>query len=294
MTVAPPNLATTSGPSRRGAWSRFRRHRLALIGSVLLTLIVGSCFLAPWITKADYQDTRFIQDSYSFPSWQHLFGVDQVGRDIVSRVLYGGRNSLSIAFIVTSFAAVVGVLLGLLAGYYGGVADWFVMRSVEVFSVMPAFLVALLIMITLGGGYWSLVLALALTSWLEIARLVRAEVLSLRERDFVMAAIALGAGPWRILRHHVLPNTVAPIVVAMSLSVPVVILNEAGLSFLGLGINPPNPTWGQMIRDSLSYFTYFWNFALFPALAIGLTVLAVSFVADGLRAAFDPAMEGRG
>lgn len=277
---------TTEGWRRRAR--RFAANPLALAGLVIAVLLVLAAIVAPLITPASYDDTRFVAQTYAFPSAAHFFGVDAVGRDFFSRNIYAIRVSLAIGLGAAAISTLIGIPLGAAAGFYGGTVDWVVSRVLEVFQVIPPFMIAILLSTLSGGGLVELVLIISFTSWMGMCRLVRADVLALREEDFVLAARALGIGQARIIVRHLLPNALGPIIVAFSLTIPSAIVTEAGLSFLGAGVNPPTPSWGGMISEGLTYASYYWHLELFPVLMLTLTVLSLSFIGDGLRDALDP------
>ena len=211
-----------------------------------------------------------------------------MGRDYLSRLIYGARTSLMVSLLVQTFALLIGVPVGALAGYLGGKFDFVVSRIIDVMTAFPSLLFAILIISVLGGGLQTIVVALSITGWILIARLTRAQFLSLREQEYVLAARALGAPAWRILFCHLLPNALSPILVAVSFGIPATIFAEAGLSFIGLGINDPLASWGKMVGVSNAYVRVYWHLALFPTLAIALTMLGFTFLGDGLRDALDP------
>jgi ABC-type dipeptide/oligopeptide/nickel transport system permease subunit len=244
----------------------------------------------PLIAKTGYNEV-FYGPAGAFPSREYWMGTDLSGRDLWSRIVYGARISLSIALLATLIAFGIGIPLGASAGWRGGGTDYGVMRLVDIMSAIPTLLFAYLIMARLGSGYWNVMIAIGITSWIGICRLTRAQFLSLREKEYVEAARMMGAGSWRIIRFHLLPNSLAPIIVALTLGIPIAIFAEASLSFLGVGINPPMPSWGQMIgRDGLANINFFWHLALFPAVMIAITMLGFTLMGDGLRDAFDPQM----
>ncbi len=281
-------------PATRGWRRRMRRfgaNPLALLGLVVFVALLLAAIAAPLITPANYDDTRYVAQTYAFPSGAHLFGVDAVGRDFFSRNIYAIRVSLAIGLGAALVSALIGIPLGAVAGYYGGRIDWVVSRVLEVFQVIPPFMIAILLSTLSGGGLVELVLIISFTGWMNMCRLVRAELLTLREEDFILAAHAQGIGPGRIIVRHLLPNALGPIVVAFSLTVPSAIITEAGLSFLGVGVNPPTPSWGTMIADGLSSATYYWHLELFPVLLLTVTVLSLSFIGDGVRDALDPSAQ---
>lgn len=273
------------------AWHQFRKNKLAVAGALVLAAIILAVAFAPYITSAGYAETKYLDEVYSFPSLKHLFGVDMLGRDFFSRNLYAGRISLGIAFATALISGVVGVPLGAYSAYRGGWVDWVVSRVLEVMSVIPPLLLAILMGTLWGGSVWAIILIISATNWVIVARLVRGQVLSLKEEDYIIAARAMGAKEPRIIFRHLIPNCVGPIIVGMVLSMPTAIMTEAGLSFLGVGINPPVPSWGKMINEGLAYINFYWHFTLFPALLLGITILALSFVGDGFRDALDPKMK---
>lgn len=276
------------------AWRRFFRNRGAVISAIVLGLIIVVALLAPWLTPWDPNAQLFLTDSLAFPSAQHWFGIDNIGRDFLTRVIHGARVSLSIGFIAAAASVAIGVPIGALAGYYGGWMDWLVMRVIEIFSVVPPLLAALLLVLLTGGGFLSIVTIAALFSWVQVALLVRAQIKSLREKDFIRAARALGASPAYIIRRHLIPNAVSAIIVGFVLAIPLAMMLEASLSFLGVGVPPPTPTWGQMINEGIDYMFYYWHMPVFPTLALAITVLATSLLGDGLRDAFDPTQKEGG
>lgn len=268
---------------------RFTRNKLAVFGLVLVLLIVFAAIFADWIAPYGFADAD-ITRALQYPSREHWMGTDDVGRDVFSRIIYGARISLVVGLSVTLIALIIGVPLGLLAGIAGGATDYFIMRLVEIFTAIPALMLALLLISIFGGGLFNVILALGLIAWLDACRLLRAQLLTLRERDFVLAAQALGVSRNRIALRHLLPNCMAPLIVAVTIAIPVAIFAEAGLSFLGLGVNDPIPSWGKMVGNSLPYVRPYWHMGLFPTLAIAVAMLGFTFLGDGLRDAFDTTM----
>jgi oligopeptide transport system permease protein len=300
--VSAPVILTTRPRTRlraptslwRDALRRFSQNKLAVSSLAVVGLLMLIAILADWLAPARY-DFSNLAEANRFPSREHLLGTDAVGRDFLSRLMYGTRISLTVGLSVQGIALVIGVMLGTLAGSRGGWADYVVMRFVEVFTAVPVWLFALFLMsvwrgsnLITGGGLVNVILAIGLIGWVDICRLTRAQLLSLREKEFVLAATALGANRVQIARNHLLPNALAPLIVAVTLGVPTAVFTEAGLSFLGFGINDPLPSWGKMISDSLSYVRVYWYLGLFPTLVLALTMLSFSFVGDGLRDALDP------
>jgi peptide/nickel transport system permease protein/oligopeptide transport system permease protein len=256
-------------------------------------VLIVAALCAPLITVADYADIRFIGQAYAFPSADHWMGVDGLGRDFFSRIVYGARVSLFVGFSAMLVALAIGLPLGALSGFYGGAADWAVLRLMELFFPIPPLLIAILLMTLLGPSLVNVLIAIATTAWIPVCRLVRGQVLSLRERDFVTAARLAGASPVRIIFRHLLPNTLGPVIVAVTLGIPGAIMTEAGLSFLGVGVSPPTPSWGQMIAEGLPQLTYYWHLAVIPAGVLAITMLAFSIAGDGLRDALDPTTFGQ-
>lgn len=292
----------------RDALRRFFRNRLSMIGLVIVVgLMIVAIFADDWFVAsllgrqsqpliAHYRyDEAFVGPTGAFPSTEFWMGTDLNGRDEWSRIVYGARISLSIAILSQFFALLIGLPMGALAGWRGGKTDFVIMRIVDIMSALPVLLLAFLIMLRMGASYWNVLLALSLTTWIEICRLTRGQFLTLREKEFVEAARAVGSRTQRIVFGQILPNALAPIIVSVTLGIPRAIFAEASLSFLGVGINPPTPSWGQMIgREGIANMTYFWHLAFFPAIAIALTMLGFTLVGDGLRDALDPKMvEGK-
>ena len=275
---------------RQERWRRFFRHRTTSWGLGILAFLIIVALAAPLIAPFDpNRQLDIVRLTNHAPSWTFLFGTDVLSRDVWSRTVYGARVSLGIGALGALLAVSLGTLVGALAGYYQRWVDAVLMRGVDVGLALPRIFI-LLMAVALWDGlpFAALVLAIGLTSWFGTSRLVRAEVLSLRQRDFVVAARALGAGSGRVIFRHVLPNAAAPIIVSAALGVGNVLLLEASLSFLGIGIKPPDPTWGNMIADNASsIYTAPWS-TLFPGLAISLVVMSLNAVADGVRDALDP------
>lgn len=278
--------ARQSSPARE-AWWRFRANRLGPVGLAIVVSLVLLAVGAPVIAPYPYDKPDF-GAAWQFPSSQHLMGTDGIGRDFFSRIAYGARTSLAIGLSAQAIALTLGITLGLAAGMQGGRIDFAIMRLVDAVWAFPRMLFAIMILTVLGSGFGNVLLAIALTGWIPICRLTRAQLLGQREQDYVTAARALGASEARIARVHLLPNILGPIIVALTLGVPEAIFAEAGLSFLGIGINPPIPSWGQMVGESVSTIRFYWHLALFPALMIGLTMLGFVLLGDGLRDALDP------
>ena len=227
------------------------------------------------------------------PSPEHVLGTDQLGRDVFSRMLHGSRVSLSVGFVAVAISIFIGILVGALAGYYGGWIDSLLMRFVDMMLCFPSFFLILTVVALLGPSLFKVMVVIGITSWMGTSRFVRAEFLSLRERDFTQAAKALGVKDSRIIFRHILPNALAPVFVTATLDVATAILVEAGLSFLGFGVQPPAPSWGNILTEGRTYIFDAWWLTLFPGLAILLTVLSFNLVGEGLRDALDPRLHGR-
>ena len=270
-----------------GGWGRFRADRRALVGLVMVALVLAVAALAPWLSPRDpyLQDLTATQAS---PSPAHWFGTDQVGRDQLSRVLHGTRTAVVVGFAAAGSAVALGVALGALAGYLGGAWDTLVMRLTDVFLAFPVIIGALLLAVLLGRGSRPLVVAIALFGWATVARLLRGTMLPLKEVEFIQATRAMGATGTRTVFRHLLPNSLAPVLVYGALAVPGAISVQAALSYLGIGLEPGRPDWGQMIADGQGFFGYKDFLWLFPSLALTFTTLAFVLVADGLRDALDP------
>ncbi|MBI91597.1 MAG: peptide ABC transporter permease [Gemmatimonadaceae bacterium] len=276
------------------ALRRLLLNRLALLGLILVGAVIFLALFAQWLAPHPYDFARFdrvLLMPLEHPD--HLLGTDEVGRDYLSRLIYGARTSLIVSLLVQGLAVLIGVPVGAMAGYFGGRIGFVVSRLIDVMTAFPSLLFAILLISVLGGGLYSVVLALSVTGWILIARLTRAQFLALRERDFVLSAHALGVPTWRIAIRHVLPNALTPIVIAVSFGIPATIFAEAGLSFLGLGINDPLASWGKMVGVSNAYVRVYWHLALFPTLAIALTMLGCALLGDGLRDALDPRQRNR-
>lgn len=269
------------------AFRRLLANRLAVIGAIYIVLLLLVVTFAPIIAPRGYEAQDY-NNLRAAPNAEYWFGTDAAGRDMWARVIYGARVSLMVGILVQIAALAVGVPLGLIAGFFGGRVDSIIMRVVDVLYAFPNLLFAILLMAWLGPGIGNVIIALSLTGWLTLCRLVRAQTLSLRSRDFVVAADAIGAPTWRVLFMHILPNTLSAVITASTFGIPQAILAEATLSFIGVGVSPPVPSWGQMVSDNILYIRSAWHLALFPSLALGLTILAFTLFGDGLRDAFDP------
>ncbi len=280
-------------PSTGGLWRdalrRYMKNKLSVAAAIIVIVISFMAIFAPWVSPSHYSEANF-DEAWQFPSWTHPMGTDSIGRDYFSRIVYGARISLIVGFVAQMISLLIGVPLGAIAGFKGGKADYIVMRLVDVMSVFPSLLFAILIMAWLGSGLSNVLFAIGVTGWVGVCRLVRAQFLSLRASDFVRAARSMGASNVHITVRHMLPNALSPIIVGLAMGIPQAIFAEAGLSFLGLGINPPTPSWGQMVSSHLPNVIYYWHLALFPVFMIALVMLGFSLIGDGLRDALDPRM----
>jgi len=280
--------AATAETYARLVWRRFRRHRLAVIGGSVAVFLSLVAVLAPWL--APYRPEQIsLADRWGVPSRTHPFGTDELGRDVISRAMYAGRISLSVGYLSALGVAVVGTVAGVAAGYYGGLTDSVLMRVVDILLAVPTIPLYLIMAALLpGGGVARIIFIFVLFGWTGVSRLVRSQVLSLRQQDFVEAARALGASELRIMLRHLVPNAMAPIIVATTLAVGGFILGESALSYLGLGIQPPTPSWGNMLQRAQEYVLNASWLAIFPGVLIFITVLSFNFLGDGLRDALDP------
>jgi peptide/nickel transport system permease protein len=277
-------------PLRKDIWRRFKRNRLAMVGLVLIVILVlvavFASVIAPWgIAERDSGHFR------EPPSTRHWFGTDTVGLDVFSRVVYGARVSLKIGIAATTIALVIGLLLGAISGFFGGIIDTLIMRITDIFLAIPYIVLAVAIASVLGRSENTVIMVLGLTGWLGICRIVRSSFLSLKQLEYVEAAHALGYSKWRIMFRHILPNALQPIIVYGTIAIGSVILSEAALSFLGVGPTYPTPAWGLMVADARGVLAVAPHMLFFPGMAIFITVLAFVFVGDGLRDALDPKLK---
>lgn len=274
-------------------WRRFRKNRLAVIGGVVLLMIIVMGLSAPWIAPHDPTVPSF-RNRFAPPawmeggSWEHPLGTDQLGRDLLSRIIWGARASLKVGAVVIAFATVVGIFMGLVSGYYGGWVDVVIQRLSDILLAFPYLVLAIALMAVMGPGFGNLILALVYKEWVTPARIVRGEILAAKNAEYVEAARAVGAGDAHIMWREILPNTMSSVIVVSTLRVAWVILMEASLSFLGLGVQPPDPAWGSMIAQGREYIFSSWWLATFPGIAILLTVLGINLLGEGLRDALDP------
>jgi peptide/nickel transport system permease protein len=282
----PEIVARAPRSQREIAWRQFRRHHLATAGAIVFVLLCVSAVAAP-LSGYDPNRTSLL-DRFEAPSLAHPMGTDDLGRDEMTRVLIGGRVSLSVGVLAMVVSIVVGTVVGAGAGYFGGVVDSLLMRLTELFIAFPQLFILILLAALFGTGFWTIVLVVGLLRWMPVARLVRAAFLQLKQQEYVTAARALGASTNRIMWSHILPNSLSPIIVAATLGVAGAVLTESTLSFLGLGIQLPTATWGNMLRAAQNDMTTAPWLAFFPGLFIFLTILSINYVGDGLRDALDP------
>jgi peptide/nickel transport system permease protein len=268
-------------------WPRMKRNRLALLGGVVVLLLFFISLLAPLISPYDPSAINAWK-VLSPPSWQHWFGTDELGRDVLSRVLFGARISLKVGFVAVGITVVIGTTVGLVSGYYSGVVDTVMMRFVDIMLCFPAFFLILAVITFMEPSIWYIMMVIGLTGWMGVARLVRAETLSIREMEYILAARCIGCSNLRIIFRHILPNAISPVLVAATLGVAGAILTESALSFLGIGVQPPTPSWGNILTSGKDYIEFAWWLSLFPGLAILITVLAYNLLGEGIRDALDP------
>jgi len=268
-------------------WRALSKNRLALIGGAIVLVLALIAVAAPLVSPHDPHkpDVKRILEP---PSMRHWLGTDQIGRDVFSRMLYGARVSLAVGFVSVGIATAIGIALGAGAGYHGGPVDGAVMRLVDLMLVFPRFFLLLAVLAFLKPSIWTIMVVIGLTGWMGVARLVRAEFLALKEREFVIWSQSIGASAFRIIWRHILPNAMGPVLVAMTLGIPAAILTESGLSFLGLGVRPPYATWGNILNEGKEVIELAWWLSVYPGLAILVTVLSYNLLGEGIRDALDP------
>ena len=288
LLAAAPSAATSS--LWRDAWRRLLRNKLAVAGGVTVVLLCFVAIFANFLAPQSYTKVNFGK-IYEFPSREFPLGTDQLGRDVLSRMIYGARVSMLVGLGSQVIVVLLGVPLGATAGYVGGRTDIAMTRFIDVMYAFPRLLFVILVMSMLGAGLINIFIALGLTGWVGIARQTRAQVLALKEKEFVEGARALGARGWRVLVRHILPSALTPIVVSVSFGIPEAIFTEAALSFIGVGINPPTPSWGQMVGENQQFLRSYWYLCVFPSIAIAVTMLCFTFFGDGVRDALDPKMK---
>jgi oligopeptide transport system permease protein len=270
----------------RDAWHRLRRNRLAVIGGALLLLLAAACVLGPWLSAYGYAE-QDLNNTFASPGGAHWLGTDQLGRDLLVRVLYGGRISLGVGLCATFVALTIGVIYGAVAGYLGGRTDAVMMRLVDIMYALPFTIFVILLMVFFGRNIVLLFVAIGAVEWLTMARIVRGQIMSLKKMEFIEAARSLGYSHARIIFRHLLPNALGPIIVYTTLTIPAVMLLEAFLSFLGLGVQPPMSSWGTLIKDGAEKMEEYWWLLAFPGALFSLTLFSLNFLGDGLRDALD-------
>ena len=287
--------AAITGPARptttywQDAWRRLQKNKLAMAGLAVIVFIALMAAVGPLFSPYSYSD-QVLADANQSPSAQHWFGTDNLGRDLFTRVLYGARISLSIGIVASLINLTIGVVYGGVSGYFGGRVDNVMMRFVDILYGIPLLLFVILLMVVLKPGLTNIFIALGLVYWLGMARIVRGQVLAIKEQEYVLAARLVGAGSRRIILRHLVPNSMGPIIVTLTLSIPEAIFTEAFLSFIGLGVSAPMASWGVLASESLAGLRSYPFQLLYPALAISVTMLAFNFLGDGLRDALDPRM----
>ena len=269
------------------------QNKLAFTGMLFVVGLALAALFAPLI--APYDPTAIdLSRRLAGPSGEHLFGTDQLGRDLFSRMVYGARISMSIGFVSVGISVLIGVILGSLAGYFGGRTDSVIMRFVDIMLCFPTFFLILAVIALLEPNIFTIMAVIGATGWMGVARLIRAEILSLKEQEFILAARAIGAGPFRIIVRHLIPNAMTPVLVSATLGVAAAILVESSLSFLGIGVQPPTPSWGNLLTEGKFVLGIGWWLTLFPGLAILITVLAYNLLGEGLRDLLDPRLKDQG
>ncbi|MGD0278755.1 MAG: ABC transporter permease [Smithella sp.] len=271
-------------------WETFYKNKLMLTGSGLVLLLLIISIMAPWLAPYDPGQID-LTNVLTSPSMKHLFGTDPLGRDVLSRMIWGARISLMVGFVATGIAIIIGAILGAISGYYGGWIDSFIMRFVDIMLCFPTFFLILAVIAFLEPSIWNIMIVIGLTSWMGVTRLVRADFITLRERDFVKAAQAIGAGDMRIIFLHILPNSMASILVAATLGIAGAILTESALSFLGIGVQPPTPSWGNILTAGKDNIDIAWWLSLYPGLAILITVVGYNLLGEGIRDLLDPRLK---
>lgn len=271
----------------------WNHHPLIIWGGALVCLLIVLALTAQWLAPYD-PNNQVLADRLLPPSWHHWMGTDQYGRDILSRMIYGSRISLAVGLVAVSIYVLIGTTVGSIAGYYGGWVDGLLMRVTDIFLCIPTFLLILMVVAFVGPSIGNIMVVIGLTSWTDVARLVRGEILALKEREFIQAARVIGMKDSRIILKHLLPNAIGPVLVVATLGIGGAILIESALSYLGLGVQPPTPSWGNMLEEGKEHLTDAWWLITFPGLAIFLTVLGYNLLGEGLRDLLDPRLRGSG
>jgi len=272
------------------AWKRLRRNKLAMVGMIIVILMVFAAVFADFVAPYDYAE-QDLSNKFADPSLAHICGTDNYGRDILTRIIYGGRTSLLVCILSLVISLVIGGALGMVSGYYAGVTDGVIMRVIDVIQAIPAFLLAICISAALGTGIGNTALALAVGFVPGYARLIRAQVMSIHDQEYVEAARLSGCSPWRIMLRHILPNILSPVIVDTTLRVGAAIMTISSLSFIGLGVQPPTPEWGSMLADGREYIRDYWPMVVWPGVAIMAALFGFNLFGDGLRDALDPRLK---
>lgn len=284
-------LAVQKRQSRlKGIWRRLKKNKAAMLGLIVIILLILCAVFAPLIAPYGYDD-QLLSRRFIFPCREYPFGTDNLGRDILSRVIYGSRISLAVGLVSVSISVVFGTILGSIAGYYGNLPDNLIMRAIDIVLSIPSILLAISIAAMLGQGLFNLMIAIGVSEIPRYARVVRAQILSVKDQEFVEAARAIGAGDLHIILFHILPNCLAPMIVQATIGVATAILDAAGLSFIGLGIQPPIPDWGGMLSAGRQYIRDYWYIVTFPGMMIMATIYSLNLFGDGLRDALDPRLK---
>jgi len=271
-------------------WKRFKRNKLAVLGGIIVLTLFITAIFAPLLSPYDPNSIN-VKHILEPPGRTHPLGTDDLGRDILSRMIWGARISLAVGFVAVGISTMVGILLGAVSGYYGGWIDRVLMRFVDIMLSIPTFFLLLAVIAFLEPSIWNIMIVIGLTSWMGVSRLVRAEVLSSKEREFALAARAIGAGDLRMIFKHILPNSMAPVLVSAVLGVAGAILVESALSFLGIGVQPPTASWGNILTAGKDNIEIAWWLSVFPGLAILVTVLAYNLLGEGIRDSIDPRLK---
>lgn len=269
---------------------RLRKNKTAMIGLTLILLLVVAAILSPWIMPYDFSKMD-IKAKYAAPSWQHIFGCDELGRDIFSRALYGARASLSLGLLASLVSTLIGVVLGSLVGYFGGWVDTVVMRLLDILQAIPGMLLSIAISAALGSGFGNTIIALSIGGVPMTVRLLRGSILTVRKQEYIEAAEKINCSRFRVITAHILPNSIAPLIVSVTMGIGNIILQAASLSYIGLGVQPPTPEWGAMLSAGKGVVMKYPHLCLFPGLCIMIVVLAFNMLGDGLRDAMDPKLK---
>lgn len=270
----------------RDAWHRLSKNKIAVFGGTVLIVLAVACIVGPWLSPYGYEDNN-LDNTFSPPTMAHWLGTDQLGRDLLVRLLVGGRISIGVGLCATAVALTIGVVYGAVAGFFGGKIDSLMMRIVDIMYALPFTIFVILLMVFFGREIWLLFLAIGAVEWLTMARIVRGQIMTLKKMEFIEAARSLGLGKRRIIFRHMIPNVLGPIIVYTTLTIPAVMLLEAFLSFLGLGVQPPLSSWGVLIKDGAEKMEEYPWLLIFPGTVFSLTLFSLNFLGDGLRDALD-------